>query len=334
MAKKKENPVSEETLKALRALEKKYELGIATPKDLDVVDTGSFTLNDATGINGYPLGKIVEIFGPESSGKSTICLHAIAEFQKAFPDRYVALFDYENSYDRAYATALGVDGDRLLIYQPDNQEQGYDMIIGIAEKALCPLIILDSHTTAIPYKIIEGEMTDATMGLQARNNSKFLGKVRKLLTTSNTCLIAVSQTRANIGGMVSGDISTGGNAWKFYADIRFKIWKALKKEDELNRTTVDVIKNKCAVPFGKAEFDIVWGEGIDRYGEIVDMAVDRGVIQKAGSWYSYNGDKLGQGRSAVTTLFRDNDELFNIIKNKTLLAIAMEGQVIEEPKDE
>lgn len=306
------------TTDVLAELEKKYGLNVASGETLSVVSSGSHTINAATGIGGIPRGKLIEIYGPESSGKSTISLEITASFQQAVPDKRVALFDYEHSYDIKYATSLGVDTDKLLIYQPDSQEQGYDMIIGLMEADLCSLIIIDSHTAALPIKIIEGEMGDITMGLQARNNSKFLGKVKGLMGRTGTSMIAVSQTRANIGGMGEVNVATGGNGWKFYADMRFKIWKTLEKANEANKTTLDVIKNKCAKPFGKAEFDIVWGEGIDNVGEILDMGVENGTIKRAGSWYSWKDMKLGQGTNGVKELFNDNPELLQEITQEVL----------------
>lgn len=213
----------------LAELEKKYGLGKVNRSSLTIVNSGSYTINRATNLGGYPLGKLIELFGQESSGKSTIVLHAIAQFQKAFPNRKVALVDYEYSFDLKYAQSLGVDTDELVVYQPDNQEQGYDMIIGLLEKELCSLIVIDSHTAAIPEKIIEGEMGDATMGLAARNNSKFLGKIKGLLERSQTLVMAISQTRTNIGGMGDVNVPTGGNVLEFYVDLGFKIWKSLDK---------------------------------------------------------------------------------------------------------
>jgi len=313
--------------KVLAELESKYGLGKLKKEELKVVDSGSFMINRATNLGGYPLGKLVEIFGAESCGKSTIVLHAIASFQKNIPDKKVALFDYEYSFSADYAENLGVNTDDLLIYQPDNQEQGYDMIVGLLEKNICSLIVIDSHTSAIPMKVIEGEMGDATIGLQARNNSKFLGKIKGLLEKAQTTMLAISQTRTNIGGMGDVNVPTGGNSWKFYSDIRFKIWKSNDKINELNKTTLDVIKNKCAKPFGKAEFDIVWGEGIDNIQEVIDLGVEFGVIKKAGSWYSYGETKLGQGGNGVKELFNSNPELMEQIKEEVLSKLS-------EPKSE
>ena len=311
----KDNKKSPELI--LAELEKKYGMHKVKISQMNVVSTGSYSLNAATNINGYPKGKLIEIFGAESSGKSTMVLHAIAEFQRAVPEKKAALIDYEYSFDANYAKSLGVDVESLLIYQPDNQEVGYDMIISLLEEELCSLIVIDSHTAAIPSKVIEGAMGDSTIGLQARNNSKFLGKIKGLIDKSQTTIIGVSQTRVNIGGMGDTNVPTGGSAWKFYADMRLKVWKSNDKENELNKTTIDVVKNKCAVPFGKAEFNIVWGEGIDTMKEIIDIATDKNVIKKSGSWYSYGEVKLGQGANGVKETFADNPELLEEIKLKT-----------------
>lgn len=309
MSKEKKSPEL-----VLAELEKKYGMQKVKISEVEVVSTGSYSLNKATNINGYPKGKLIEIFGAESSGKSTMVLQAIAEFQKAVPDKKAALVDYEYSFDANYARALGVNVESLLIYQPDSQEIGYDMIIALLEEELCSVIVIDSHTAAIPSKVIEGEMGDSTVGLSARNNSKFLGKAKSLIDKSKTTVLAVSQTRVNIGGMGDTNVPTGGSAWKFYADMRLKVWKSNDKVNELNKTTIDVIKNKCGIPYGKAEFNIVWGEGIDNIQEIIDMAVEKNVIKRAGSWYSYGETKLGQGTTGVKETFNDNPELLEEIK--------------------
>lgn len=300
----------------LAELEKKYGMHKVKISEVEVVSTGSYSLNAATNIGGYPKGKLIEIFGAESSGKSTMVLHAICEFQKAIPDKKAALIDYEYSFDASYARSLGVDVDNLLIYQPDNQESGYDMILSLLEEELCSIIVIDSHTAAIPSKIIEGEMSDATIGIQARNNSKFLGKAKGLIDKSKTTVIAVSQTRVNIGGMGDVNVPTGGSAWKFYADMRFKVWKSNDKVKELNKTTIDVVKNKCGVPYGKAEFAILWGKGIDSDQEILDLAVAKDVIKRSGSWVSYGDMKLGQGFDNTKEFLLDNPEVYQEIKNK------------------
>ena len=317
MAKEK---VEKQGLEALLAdLEKKNKLEKADVGDLKIVSSGSYTIDEATGIGGIPLGKLIEVWGAESSGKSTIMLHVTAKFQEKYPEKRVALFDYEHSYDKKYAKALGVDTEKLLIYQPDYQEQGYDMIIGLLEKNICSLVIIDSHTAATPLTIIEKGMDESTMGVQARNNSKFLSKIKGLLATSETAMIAVSQTRVNIGGMGDVNVPTGGNGWKFYADMRFKIWKTNDKGNELNKTTLDVVKNKCAPPFGKAEFNINWGQGIDTMQEILDMAIEKNIIKQSGSWFSMGEIKLGQGSNGVKEWLSENVEAYEEIKTKVLI---------------
>lgn len=319
--------------KLLDDLEKKYGLSRAKIEDLKMISTGSVQLNRATGINGIPLGKIVELFGAESSGKSTITLHLISEFQKAIPDKKVALFDFEHSFDKNYAKNLGVDVDNLLIYQPDYMEVGYDMILGLIEQELVSLIVLDSQTAAMPKAIIDGEMGDATIGLAARINSKFCGKIKGLLSIHDSTLVSVSQTRANIGGMTPGDVSTGGNAWKFYADMRWKVWKMNDKINEANKTTVDVIKNKCSNPFGQAKISIEWGKGYDKIGEIVDYACEFDIIKKGGAWFSFKDEKF-QGMDKVKVFLEDNPEVLEFITKEVLNKLANVELPIEETIEE
>lgn len=303
--------------KILEDLEKKYGVLRSSVEKVNVVSTGSVQLDQATNINGIPIGKIIELFGAESSGKSTITLHAIAEFQKAFPEKKVALFDYEHSFDKKYATSIGVDVDNLLIYQPDDQESGYDMLLALVENDVVSLVVLDSQTAAMPKAVIEGDMGDATIGLQARLNSKFCGKIKGLLPMHNCTLISISQTRANIGGMVQGDVSTGGNAWKFYADMRWKVWKMNDKINEANKTTVDVIKNKLGKPFGQAKMNIIWGVGYDKVGEIIDYSVDFGFVKKGGAWFTFNEEKY-QGEEALKTMLNDNPEVFEHLQTQVM----------------
>jgi|SRR6478736_526175 len=321
MAKKAEKS-SLETL--LEGLEKKYGVSRSDLEEVQVVSTGSIQLNKALGINGIPVGKIIELFGAESSGKSTITLHLISEFQKAFSDKKVALFDYEHSFDRKYATNLGVDVDNLLIYQPDNMESGYDLILGLIENDIVSLVVLDSQTAAMPKAIIDGDMGDATIGLQARINSKFCGKIKGLLSTHNTTLVSISQTRANIGGMTPGDVSTGGNAWKFYADMRWKVWKMNDKINEANKTTIDIIKNKLANPFGQAKLSILWGMGFDKVGEIIDYACEFDIIKKGGAWFTFREEKF-QGEEKVKVFLEENPEVLEYIKEEVLKKLNNEG---------
>lgn len=303
----------------LDKLETRFGLKASGVKNKRVVSTGSYKVDMATNTGGYVLGKLVEIFGPESSGKSTITLHAIAEFQKAIPDKKVALFDYEHSFDKIYAQNLGIDTEKLLFYQPETQEQGYNMIVELINNRICSLIVIDSHTTAVPKKMLEGEMEDASYALQARNNSQFLCKIKGPLDRSDTVLLAISQLRANIGAMSTGGtppapITTGGSAFKFYSDMRFKIWKELDKPNELNKTTIDVVKNKCAAPFGSAVVDIEWGYGINKTKEIIDLAVKYKIMVLSGSWFSYKDSNLGQGASKTADFLDNNPELFEEIK--------------------
>lgn len=314
---KKEKVEKNDLDKKLEELEKKYGVSRKDNKENTIISTGSIQLNRAMGINGTPLGKIVEIFGPEGSGKSTITLHQMAEYQKAFPLKKVALFDYEHCFDKGYAVNLGVDVDNLLIYQPDNQESGYDMLIALVENEIVSCVVLDSQTAAMPKAIIQGDVGDATIGLQARINSKFCGKVKGLLDIHGVTLFSISQTRANIGGMVPGDVSTGGNAWKFYADVRWKIWKLNDKANEANKTTVDVIKNKLANPFGQAKITIQWGKGFDKISEIVDYACEFDIIQKGGAWFTFREEKL-QGMDKVKEFLNDNPEVLEFIEKEVM----------------
>jgi recombination protein RecA len=293
----------------LAELEKKYGLGRLIPENLNIVSTGSLQLDKAMGVGGTAVGKMIEIFGPESSGKSTITLHQMAEYQKAFPDKKVALFDYEHSFDKNYASALGVDVDNLLIYQPETQESGYDMILGLIEKEIVSCVVIDSQSAATPKAVLQGEMGDSTIGLQARINSKFCMKVKGLLDIHNCTLFIISQLRDAIGSMGEPTTTTGGKAIKFYADVRWKVWKMNDKVNELNKTTVDVVKNKLASPFGQAKMNIVWGEGFDKLGEIIDYAVEFDIIKKGGAgWYTIHETKI-QGEEKVKEFLLDNPEL-------------------------
>lgn len=305
MAKKKEEPQGND--KILAELEKKYGLARIDPNDLKIVSTGSHQLNQAMGIGGTALGKIIEIFGPESSGKSTITLHQIAEYQRAIPEKKVAIFDYENSFDKKYAASIGVDVKELLIYQPESQEEGYDMILALIQKKLVSCVVIDSQSAAPPKAVLQGEMGDATIGLQARLNSKFCMKIKGMLTISDATLFVISQTRDNIGGMGDPTVTTGGKAFKFYADVRWKVWKMNDKVNELNKTTVDVIKNKLASPFGQAKINIEWGKGFDVLGEIIDYAVEFDFIKKGGAWLKYGEANL-QGMDKMKDYLEENPD--------------------------
>jgi len=293
----------------LAELEKKYGLERTELNDLTIIPTGSIQLDQAMGIGGTALGKVIEIFGPESSGKSTITLHQIAEYQQAIPTKKVALFDYEHSFDKRYAKNLGVDVDNLLIYQPETMEAGYDMILGLIEKDLVSLVVIDSQSAATPKAILDGEMGDATIGLQARVNSKFCMKVKGLLAVHACTLIFISQLRDAIGSMGEPTTTTGGKAIKFYADVRWKVWKFNDKVNELNKTTIDVVKNKLDSPFGKAEMNIIWGKGFDKVGEIIDYACEFDIIKKGGSWFTFGESKF-QGTDGLKIFLEDNPEVY------------------------
>lgn len=307
--------------KILADLEAKYGVSRQTVENLVVVNTGSIALNQAMGIGGTAVGKIVEIFGPESSGKSTITLHQIAEYQIAFPEKKVALFDFEHSFDKKYAQNLGVDVENLLIYQPTTMEDGYDMIIGLVENELVSCIVIDSQSAAQPKAMLQGEMGDATIGLQARINSKFCMKIKGLLDIHNCSLFIISQLRDAIGSMGEPTTTTGGKAIRFYADVRWKVWKMNDKSNELNKTTVIVAKNKLDKPFSEAEINIVWGKGFDKVGEIINFAVEFGIVNQAGSWFSYEENKIGQGMENVRKLMEDNPELYEEIIKKVMSKI-------------
>jgi recombination protein RecA len=322
MAKRKQEELN---LSVLEALEAKYGVGTSSVKNLRIVSTGSLQLNQAMKIGGTAVGKMVEIYGPMSCGKSTLMLHQIAEYQKAFPNKVVALFDFEYSYDPDYAAAIGVDTDKLRHYQLTTQEEGYNMILELIEKDLVSCVVIDSQSAAPPKAVLEGEMGDSTIALQARNNSKFCLKVKNkdkeeiydLEIEDNHNLFTNNLLSHNSMG---GDptITTGGKAIKFYADVIWKVWKTNDKPNELNKTTVDVIKSKIGKPYGQAKFNILWGTGVDKLGEIIDYAEEFGIIKKSGSWYAYGDSKIGQGMNGVRVIMRDNPELLEEITDKVM----------------
>ena len=322
-------------LKALQAtidqIEKDFgkgtimKLGGQPQWDVQVIPSGSIALDHALGIGGYPKGRIIEIFGPESSGKTTLAIHAIAQAQKQ--GGIAAIIDAEHAFDRSYAKALGVDLDGLLISQPDNGEQALEIADNLIRSGAIDIIVIDSVAALTPKAEIEGEMGDNKVGLQARLMSQALRKLTANISKTNTCCIFINQLREKIGVMFGNpETTTGGNALKFYASVRIDVRRTtqIKDGEEAlgNRTKVKVVKNKMAPPFKKAEFDIVYGEGISRVGEVVDLGVEMGVINKSGSWFSYNDQKLAQGREATKQLLMDNAELCDEIDAKIREAMA------------
>lgn len=316
----------------LASLEKKYGVHKAEIQDLIVVSTGSLQLDQATGIGGTAVGKIIELFGQESSGKTTLTLHQMAEYQKAFPLRRVAYFDYEHSFDKKYATTIGVDVNRLLIYQPESMEDGYDLLLALVEKELISCAVIDSQTAAMPKAVLQGEMGDSTISLQARLNSKFCMKVKGILDVHRCTLFIVSQLRDKIGSMGEPTTTTGGNAIKFYSDFRWKVWKMNDKQNEQNKTTVDVIKNKLAAPFGQAKFNILWKYGIDRIGELLDYAIEFGMIVKSGSWLAYGETKV-QGENAMKEWLEENSEDLLLLE-KCIMNRLNGAEALREAKQE
>jgi len=317
-------------LKALQAtidkIEKDYGKGTIMKlgdqpewSDAQVIPSGSVALDHALGIGGYPRGRIVEIYGPESSGKTTLAIHAIAEAQKL--GGIAAMIDAEHAFDRTYAKNLGVNLETLLISQPDNGEQALEIADNLIRSGAVDIVVIDSVAALTPKAEIEGEMGDNKVGLQARLMSQALRKLTANIAKTNTCCIFINQLREKIGIMFGNpETTTGGNALKFYASVRIDVRRTtqIKDGEEAlgNRTRVKVVKNKMAPPFKKAEFDIVFGEGISKAGELVDLAVDFDIIQKSGSWFSYGGNKLAQGREAVKQLLKDNVELADEIEAK------------------
>ena len=289
-----------------------------------VIPSGSITLDNALGVGGYPKGRVIEIYGPESSGKTTLAIHAIAEAQKA--GGIAAFIDAEHAFDSYYAQRLGVDVDNLLISQPDNGEQALEIADSLIRSSAIDIIVIDSVAALTPKAEIEGEMGDSKMGLQARLMSQALRKLTAAISKTKTVCIFINQLRDKIGVVYGNpETTTGGNALKFYASVRIDIRKTsvIKDGDEQlgTRTKVKVVKNKVAPPFRKAEFDIMYGEGISKIGEILDLGVDFGVIKKSGSWYSYNDNKLAQGRDATKLLLQTNEALAAEIEEKVRLAL-------------
>ncbi|KGN94603.1 recombinase RecA [Porphyromonas gulae] len=324
----------EKKLQALRMATEKIEktfgkgaimnMGANTVEDVSVIPSGSIGLDLALGVGGYPRGRIIEIYGPESSGKTTLAIHAIAEAQKA--GGLAAIIDAEHAFDRTYAEKLGVNVDNLWIAQPDNGEQALEIAEQLIRSSAVDIIVIDSVAALTPKAEIEGEMGDNKVGLHARLMSQALRKMTGAISKSNTTCIFINQLREKIGVLFGNpETTTGGNALKFYASIRIDIRKStpIKDGEEImgHLTKVKVLKNKVAPPFRKAEFDIVFGEGISRSGEIIDLGVDLDIIKKSGSWFSYGDTKLGQGREAAKEMIRDNEELAEELTEKIREAI-------------
>jgi recombination protein RecA len=318
-----------EKLKALKLtmdkLDKTYgkgavmRMGDSPVVEVEVIQSGSIALDIALGIGGYPKGRIVEIYGPESSGKTTLTLHAIAEVQKA--GGIAAFIDAEHAFDRVYAEKLGIQTEDLIISQPDNGEQALEIADNLIRSGAIDLIVIDSVAALTPKSEIEGEMGDSKMGLQARLMSQALRKLTATISRTNCCCIFINQLREKIGVMFGNpETTTGGNALKFYSSIRIDIRRIgqIKDGDSIvgNRTRVKVVKNKVAPPFRQAEFDIMYGEGISKIGEVIDLGVEQEIVKKSGSWFSYGETRLGQGRDSVKQLLKDNPELAEEIEIK------------------
>ena len=333
-AKKDVAAPNSEKLKALQAamdkIEKSYgkgsimKLGDEKIDDIAVIPTGSIGLNAALGVGGFPRGRVIEIYGPESSGKTTLAIHAIAEAQKA--GGIAAFVDAEHAFDRFYAEKLGVDISNLLISQPDSGEQTLEIAEQLIRSSAIDIVVVDSVAALTPKAELEGDMGDSKMGLQARLMSQALRKLTAAINKTNTTCIFINQLRDKIGVMFGNpETTTGGNALKFYASVRLDIRRIgqLKDGEEVkgSQTRVKVVKNKVAPPFRKAEFDIIYGEGISRAGEIIDLGADLGIIKKSGSWYSYNETKLGQGREAAKDMMRDNPELADELEQLIFAAL-------------
>jgi len=321
--------VNVEKLKALQLtmekLDKAYgkgavmKLGDSAVEKVEVIPTGSITLDLALGVNGYPKGRVVEIYGPESSGKTTLAIHAIAEVQKQ--GGIAAIIDAEHAFDQFYAKKLGVDIDNLLISQPDNGEQALEIADNLIRSGAIDLIVVDSVAALTPKAEIEGEMGDSQMGLQARLMSKALRKLTASINKAGCCCIFINQLRDKIGVMFGNpETTTGGNALKFYASVRIDIRKSsqIKEGEDVlgNRVKVKIVKNKVAPPFKKAEFDIMYGEGISKIGEVIDLGVELNILKKSGSWFSYGETRLGQGRDSVKNILADNPELMEELEGR------------------
>ncbi len=326
--------MSDDKLKVLKLamdkIEKDYGkgsvmmLGEKGHEPMEVISTGSLGLDVALGVGGLPRGRIIEIYGPESSGKTTVAIHTIAEAQKK--GGICAIIDAEHAFDSAYATKLGVDVDSLIISQPDYGEQALEIADRLISSGAVDVVVIDSVAALVPKGELEGEMGESKMGLQARLMSQALRKLTATISRTGCCCIFINQLREKIGVMFGNpETTTGGNALKFYASVRLDIRRISQIKDgdvaNGNRTRIKVVKNKVAPPFRQVEFDIIFGEGISKVGEIIDMGVDLAILQKSGSWYSYNDSKVGQGRDSVKTFLQDNPEVANEIEGKIRAAL-------------
>jgi recombination protein RecA len=331
---KERKEINKEKLKALEVtlgkIEKDFgkgtimKLGDHAIENIQVISTGSIGLDAALGIGGFPRGRVIEIYGPEASGKTTLAMHAIAEAQKN--GGIAAIIDAEHTFDRNYAEKLGIDVENLLISQPDNGEQALEITDNLIRSGALDIVVIDSVAALTPKAEIEGEMGDSKMGLQARLMSQALRKLTANISKTNTSCVFINQLREKIGIMFGNpETTTGGNALKFYASVRVDIRRTaqLKEGEEIigSRTRVKIVKNKLAPPFRKADFDILYGEGISQLGEVVDLGTDFNIIKKSGSWFSYGDTKIGQGRDAVKQILKDNPELYEELKAKVQEAL-------------
>jgi recombination protein RecA len=313
------------------------KLGSRPIVSVPVISTSSLALDKALGIGGLPRGRVVEIFGPEASGKTTLALHAVAEAQKL--DGIAAFIDAEHALDTVYAKKLGVNCDELLVSQPDTGEQALEIADMLVRSGAIDILVIDSVAALVPRAEIEGEMGDAHMGLQARLMSQALRKLTGTISKTNTCVIFINQMRMKIGVVFGNpETTTGGNALKFYASVRLDIRRTntLKEGQDIvgSRTRVRVVKNKLAPPFMEAEFDVIYGEGISRMGDLIDTAAEQGIIEKSGAWYSFGGERIGQGRENVKRFLTDHPEIFDTIYSKTREALGLAGKGKEAQAEE